>query len=81
MMDSYLQPVANIDLTHPITTTVLTFCKCITRDQGFVYLPLVNPKTLVPTSFLGPRANQCPYILSKFVAIVTGIIYILTIHF
>ena len=81
MMDSYLRPVADIDPTKPITTTVLTFCKCTTRDQGFVYLPLVNPKTLVPTSFLGPRANQCPYILSRLVAIVTGILYILTIHF
>ena len=81
MMGSYLRPVADTDPTQPITTTVLTFCKSITRDQRFVYIPLVDPKTLVPNSFLGPRSNQCPYILSRLVAIVTGILYILTIHF
>ena len=44
MMDSYLRPVTDIDPTQPITTNVLTFCKCTTRDQGFVYLPLVNQR-------------------------------------
>ena len=84
MKDSYLRPVADINPTQPITTTVLTFCKSTTRNQrnqGFVRLPLIHPKTLVLTSILGPRANQCPYILSRLVAIVTGILYILTTHF
>ena len=81
MMDSYLRPVADIDPTQPITTTVLTFCECATRDQRFIWLPLVDPKTLVPMLFLGPRSNQCPYIFSRLVAIVTGILYILTIQF
>ena len=75
-MDSYLRPVADINPTQPTTTTVLTFCKSTTRNQRFIYLPLINPKTLVPTSILCPRANQCPYILSRLVAIVTGILYL-----
>ena len=81
MKNSYLRPVADINPTQPITTTVLTFCKSTTKNQRFVRLPLIHPKTLVLTSLLGPRANQCPYILSRLVVIVTGILYILTTHF
>ena len=81
MKDSYLRLVAHINPTQPNTKTVLTFYESTTKDQGFVRLPLIHPRTLVLTSILGPKANQCPYVLSRLIAIVTGILYILTTHF